>query len=185
MWTRGSVDVQKTSMEVHLLRRPVGPKPSAPCGRNSEVERRESQGASTTRLCELPGRNKAKNERFESVLSTHWSLDFPRKSGLFLLYIWDLRPKSSWMSLNFSNNNWRNQRVWARPNTSKPSFFIAYLPSLCIIAKQFVHHLACSCDIFFLRMDVDVHRHLMVHVACHALQSLGIDILSCRCGQIK
>ena len=33
------------------------------------------------------GRNKAKNERFESVLSTHRSLDFPRKSGLFLLYI--------------------------------------------------------------------------------------------------
>ena len=71
MQNSGSVDVQKTSMEVHFLRRSVGPKPSAPCGRNSEVERRESQGASTTRLCELPGRNKAKNERFESVLSTH------------------------------------------------------------------------------------------------------------------
>ena len=25
----------------------------------------------------------------------------------------------------------------------------------------------------------------MVRVACHALQSLGIDILSCRCGQIR
>ena len=33
---------------------PMGPEPAAPCGRNRQDERRESQGA-LARLCEFPG----------------------------------------------------------------------------------------------------------------------------------
>ena len=43
---------------------PVGPEPSAPCGRRSEAERRELQGVPhAARLCRFPGPMKAAGKR--------------------------------------------------------------------------------------------------------------------------